>query len=104
MTGGASQLRRGFHPSATSGTFAAGAAAAKMLGLDPLKTLHTLGIAGTQAAGLMAAQQASMVKRMHPGRASQAGVYIAFLAAQRIFRFVGDLAVGLLRTRLSFFC
>lgn len=81
MTGGASQLRRGFHPTATSGTFAAGAAAAKMLGLDPLKTLHTLGIAGTQAAGLMAAQQASMVKRMHPGRASQAGVYGALLAA-----------------------
>jgi aconitate decarboxylase len=82
MTGGASQLRRGFHPTATSGTFAAGAAAAKMLGLDPLMTLHTLGIAGTQAAGLMAAQYASMVKRMHPGRAAQAGVYGALLAAK----------------------
>lgn len=82
MTGGASQLRRGFHPTATSGTFAAGAAAAKMLRLDPTATLHTLGIAGTQAAGLMAAQQASMVKRMHPGRAAQAGVYGALLAAK----------------------
>ena len=82
MTGGASQLRRGFHPTATSGTFAAGAAAAKMLNLNPLKTLHTLGIAGTQAAGLMAAQHASMVKRMHPGRAAQAGVYGALLAAK----------------------
>ncbi|HXV82011.1 MAG TPA: MmgE/PrpD family protein [Candidatus Binatia bacterium] len=80
MTGGASQLRKGFHPSATSGTFAAGAAAAKMLQLDPVKTLHTLGIAGTQAAGLMAAQHASMVKRMHPGRSAQAGVYGALLA------------------------
>jgi len=82
MTGGASQLRRGFHPSATSGTFAAGAAAAKMLQLNPLKTLHALGIAGTQAAGLMAAQHASMVKRMHPGRSAQAGVYGALLAAK----------------------
>ena len=82
MTGGASQLRRGFHPSATSGTFAAGAAAAKMLRLDPGKTLHALGIAGTQAAGLMAAQHASMVKRMHPGRSAQAGVYGALLAAK----------------------
>jgi 2-methylcitrate dehydratase PrpD len=82
MTGGASQLRRGFHPSATSGTFAAGAAAAKMLQLNPLKTLHTLGIAGTQAAGLMAAQHSSMVKRMHPGRSAQAGVYGALLAAK----------------------
>src|SRR5215510_6120687 len=80
MTGGASQLRRGFHPSATSGTFAAGAAAAKILQLDPVKTLHTLGIAGTQAAGLMAAQHSSMVKRMHPGRSAQAGVYGALLA------------------------
>ena len=82
MTGGASQLRRGFHPSATSGTFAAGAAAAKMLRLNPGKTLHALGIAGTQAAGLMAAQHASMVKRMHPGRSAQAGVYGALLAAK----------------------
>lgn len=82
MTGGASQLRRGFHPTATSGTFAAGAAAAKMLQLNPAKSLHTLGIAGTQAAGLMAAQHASMVKRMHPGRSAQAGVYGALLAAK----------------------
>lgn len=82
LTGGASQLRRGFHPTATSGTFAAGAAAAKMLELNPLKALHALGIAGTQAAGLMAAQHASMVKRMHPGRAAQAGVYGALLAAR----------------------
>lgn len=82
MTGGASQLRRGFHPTATSGTFAAGAAAAKMLRLNPLQTLHALGIAGTQAAGLMAAQHSSMVKRMHPGRSAQAGVYGALLAAK----------------------
>lgn len=82
MTGGASQLRRGFHPTATSGTFAAGAAAAKILRLNPMKTRHALGIAGTQAAGLMAAQHASMVKRMHPGRSAQAGVYGALLAAR----------------------
>lgn len=82
MTGGASQLRRGFHPTGTSGTFAAGAAAAKIMRLDSHRTLHALGIAGTQAAGLMAAQEASMVKRMHPGRASQAGVYGAMLAAK----------------------
>ena len=69
-------------PERTSGTFAAGAAAAKMLQLNPVKTLHALGIAGTQAAGLMAAQHASMVKRMHPGRSAQAGVYGALLAAK----------------------
>ena len=65
MTGGAAQLRRGFHPSATSGTFAAGAAAAKMLRLNAAKTVHALGIAGTQAAGLMAAIWAG---RAAPGR------------------------------------
>src|SRR3989304_2032711 len=80
MTGGASQLRRGFHPSATSGTFAAGAAAAKILQMNPRKTIHTLGIAGTQAAGLMDAQHAQMVKGMHPGRSAPAGVYGARLA------------------------
>src|ERR1044071_8530972 len=80
MTGGAAQLRRGFHPSATSGTFAAGAAAAKVLQLNADQTVHALGIAATQAAGLMAAQHASMVKRMHPGRSAQAGVYGALLA------------------------
>ncbi|HEX2229664.1 MAG TPA: MmgE/PrpD family protein [Candidatus Binatia bacterium] len=82
MTGGAAQLRRGFHPSATSGTFAAGAAAAKILRMNPQKTVHALGIAGTQAAGLMAAQHSSMVKRMHAGRSAQAGVYGALLAAK----------------------
>ncbi|MGH7845896.1 MAG: MmgE/PrpD family protein [Candidatus Binatia bacterium] len=89
MTGGAAQLRRGFHPSATSGTFAAGAAAAKMLRLNPEKTVHALGIAGTQAAGLMAAQHASMVKRMHAGRSAQAGVYGALLA-QKAFTGIED--------------
>jgi 2-methylcitrate dehydratase PrpD len=89
MTGGAAQLRRGFHPSATSGTFAAGAAAAKMLRLNAEKTVHALGIAGTQAAGLMAAQHSSMVKRMHPGRSAQAGVYGGLLA-QRGFTGIED--------------
>jgi len=89
MTGGAAQLRRGFHPSATSGTFAAGAAAAKMLRLNAEKTVHALGIAGTQAAGLMAAQHSSMVKRMHPGRSAQAGVY-GVLLAQKGFTGIED--------------
>jgi 2-methylcitrate dehydratase PrpD len=42
--------------------------------------VHALGIAGTQAAGLMAAQYGAMVKRMHAGRASQSGLYGALLA------------------------
>jgi aconitate decarboxylase len=80
MSVGASHLHRGYHPTGTHGTFAAAAAAGKVLGLDGRKMVHALGIAGTQAAGLMAAQYGAMVKRMHAGRASQSGVYGALLA------------------------
>ena len=42
--------------------------------------MHALGIAGTQSAGLMAAQYGAMVKRMHAGRSAQSGLYGALLA------------------------
>ena len=71
---------RGFHPQGTTGVFVAAAAAARALSLDAEKTLHALGIAGSQAAGLMAAQAGAMVKRMNAGRAAQSGVYGALLA------------------------
>ena len=80
MSVGDSHLHRGYHPTGTHGTFSAAAAAGKLLGLDGERMVHALGIAGTQAAGLMAAQYAAMVKRMHAGRASQSGVYGALLA------------------------
>jgi 2-methylcitrate dehydratase PrpD len=80
MCVGASHLHKGYHPTGTHGTFAAAASAGKILGFDKKKMIHTLGIAGTQAAGLMAAQYSAMVKRMHAGRASQSGVYAALLA------------------------
>jgi 2-methylcitrate dehydratase PrpD len=44
--------------------------------------VHALGIAGTQSAGLMAAQYGAMVKRMHAGRAAQSGLYGALLAGE----------------------
>jgi len=80
MSVGTSHLQRGFHPTGTHGSFGAGAAAGKILRLDSEKMTHDLGIAGTQAAGLMAAQYSAMVKRMHAGRAAQSGVYGALLA------------------------
>ncbi len=70
----------GFHPQGTTGTFAAGATAAKILGLDAQASANTLGIAGSLGAGLMAAQEGAMVKRLHSGRAAQSGVYAALLA------------------------
>lgn len=70
---------QGWHSGALA-VFSGAAAAASALRLSPEKTVHALGIAGTQAAGLMAAQYGSMVKRMHAGRGAQSGLYGAFLA------------------------
>ena len=77
---GPEHLEQGFHTGATFGVFSAAAGAARGLKLDAGKTVHALGIAGTQAAGLMAAQFGAMVKRMHSGRSSQSGLYGALLA------------------------
>ena len=73
---------RGFHPQGTSGAFVAAATAGRMLGLDSDKMQHALGIVGSQAGGLMAAQEGAMVKRFHCGRAAQSGVYSALLAGR----------------------
>lgn len=75
-------LLKGFHPQGTSGAFTAAASAAHMLGLDAGATQHAFGIVGSQAGGLMAAQEGAMVKRFHSGRAAQSGVYSALLAAR----------------------
>jgi aconitate decarboxylase len=77
---GPEHLEQGFHTGATFGVFSAAAGAARGLKLDTGRTVHALGIAGTQAAGLMAAQFGAMVKRMHSGRSSQSGLYGALLA------------------------
>jgi 2-methylcitrate dehydratase PrpD len=73
---------RGFHPQGTSGTFVAAATAARMLNLNATQFQHALGMAGSQAGGLMAAQEGAMVKRFHSGRAAQSGVYAAQLASR----------------------
>src|SRR5687767_8768736 len=77
---GPAHIASGWHSGATLGVFSAAAGAARGLKLDTEKTVHALGIAGTQAAGLMAAQFGAMVKRMHAGRSSQSGLYGALLA------------------------
>ena len=77
---GSEHIAQGWHSGATVGVFAAVAGAARGLKLDADKTVHALGIAGTQASGLMAAQFGAMVKRMHAGRAAQSGLYGAQLA------------------------
>jgi aconitate decarboxylase len=77
---GQEHIGQGWHSGATLGVFSAAAGAARGLKLNAERTVHALGIGGTQAAGLMAAQFGSMVKRMHAGRSSQSGLYGALLA------------------------
>src|SRR5579862_2149612 len=77
---GPEHIGQGWHSGATVGVFSAAAGAAAALRLTEEQTVHALGIAGTQASGLMAAQYGAMVKRMHAGRAAQSGLYGALLA------------------------
>jgi aconitate decarboxylase len=82
MCMGQEHIGQGWHSGATVGVFSAAAGASAALGLGPEQTVHALGIAGTQSAGLMAAQYGAMVKRMHAGRSAQSGLYAALLARQ----------------------
>jgi 2-methylcitrate dehydratase PrpD len=74
---------RGFHAPGTTGPFGAAVAAGHLLGLGPAAMTNTLGIAGSLAGGLLefARGDGGMVKRLHLGRASEAGVLAASLAA-----------------------
>lgn len=73
-------FKRGFHSAAVCGVFVAAATAASLLDLDEERTQHAFGIAGSMAAGLMAAQEGAMVKRLHAGQAAKNGVTAALLA------------------------
>jgi aconitate decarboxylase len=82
MCMGQEHIGQGWHSGATVGVFSAAAGASAVLGLSSQQAVHALGIAGTQAAGLMAAQYGAMVKRMHAGRSAQSGLYAALLARE----------------------
>ena len=77
-----SMYSRGFHPSAVFGAFGAATAAAKVLGLDAVRITHALGLAGCQAAGLMAweADPTQMPKSLQLGMAARNGVTAVLLA------------------------
>ena len=79
---GQEHIGQGWHSGATVGVFSAAGGASAALGLNAEQAVHALGIAGTQSAGLMAAQYGAMVKRMHAGRSAQSGLYGALLARQ----------------------
>ncbi len=70
-----SHYDRGFHGTATCGTFAATAAAGKILGLDEEELINAFGLNGSQAAG---SQQylfnGSWNKRAHPGLSAHSAI------------------------------
>ncbi len=71
----------GFHSTGTCGTFGSAAASCRVLGLGLDDTVNALGLAGTQAAGLLESDHTgSMGKHLHAGKAAQSGVISAMLA------------------------
>ena len=73
---------RGLHATMVAGVFSSAAVAARLLGLDAPTTASALGIAGSQAGGLLAfLGTGASTKQLHPGFASQSGIIAARLAA-----------------------
>ncbi|KAJ5647723.1 2-methylcitrate dehydratase PrpD [Penicillium lividum] len=73
-------LSRGWHSGAIFGPAASAAAATKLLQLPAPMIEDAIGIACTQAGGLMSAQYESTVKRMQHGFAARNGLFAAFMA------------------------
>jgi 2-methylcitrate dehydratase PrpD len=76
-----SHYKRGFHPTATAGTYGAAAAAAKLLGLSQQQIVAAFGVSGSQAAGsLQFLVNGAWNKRYQVGAAAMNGVIAASLA------------------------
>jgi 2-methylcitrate dehydratase PrpD len=73
---------RGLHATMVAGVFSSAVVAARLLGLSPGHATNALGIAGSQAGGLLAfLSTGASTKQLHPGFASQSGIIAARLAA-----------------------
>ncbi len=73
----------GFHAPGVNGPYGSAIVAGKLLGLNAAQLTQALGIAGSLGGGLLAFAKAgngAMVKRLHMGRAAEAGVLAALLA------------------------
>jgi 2-methylcitrate dehydratase PrpD len=74
-------LAIGWHPTSIIGTLAAGQVAGRLLGLSEEHLKDTMGLTGSQAAGLMEhLQDGTLVKSMHPGWNAHSGMVAAYLA------------------------
>jgi len=72
---------KGWHPSGVLGTIGAAAAAAKLLKLTTEQTTMALGIASSEAAGLLQ-NLGTMTKPLHVGNAAKNGIVAALLAEE----------------------
>jgi 2-methylcitrate dehydratase PrpD len=78
-----SHYARGFHPTATAGTYGAAAAAGKLFGLSEQQLIAAFGVSGSQAAGsLQFLVNGAWNKRYQVGAAAMNGVVAATLAKQ----------------------
>lgn len=90
LASGTAMNARGFHITGVIGALTSSVASGRMLGLDAEQMQDAIGVVGSLACGLGGAQYGSTVKRMHAGRAAQAGTYAAQLARDG-FRGIRDL-------------
>ncbi|MDX6744345.1 MmgE/PrpD family protein [Actinocorallia sp. A-T 12471] len=72
--------RRGLHATPVCGVFGAALTAARLYALDADTTRHALGIAGSQAGGLLECVRGGTVEQAHAGFAAQSGIVAARLA------------------------
>ena len=78
-----SQEAHGFHAPGTTGPFGSAAGCSRLMGLNADQTANAMGLAASCAGGLLEfamAGNGAMVKRLHMGRAAQAGVLASSLA------------------------
>jgi 2-methylcitrate dehydratase PrpD len=70
---------KGWHPTATLGTFGAAAAAAHLLGLDVARTAKALALAASFSSGIKA-NFGTMTKPLHVGHIGRNGLFAALIA------------------------
>jgi 2-methylcitrate dehydratase PrpD len=72
---------RGVHATSAAGVFSSAAVAARLMGLDAATTADALGVAASQAGGLLTfLNSEASTKQLQPGMASHAGILAARLA------------------------
>ncbi len=75
--------KRGYHPTGVIGTFGSALISGKLMGLDTNGLTNALGVAGSQASGILEFfSDGSWAKRLHPGWAAHSGMIASYLAAE----------------------